>query len=200
MKKIKLNIGAGITYIPGFINIDILPHADICLDLNKDRLPFEDNSVEVVFSYHTLEHIKEYLYALKEIYRVLKHKGKLFLGLPYVSSTRYHLVNPYHYNNFNEYSFDFFDPEKLLGSAGESPDIMFKIVFCEFHYVGIFKYLPSVLKNWCRHHLLNVVRKMDVGLLAIKDREDLPVITRALKKEMKKEFNFYLKARKRYAR
>ncbi len=198
MEKIKLNIGAGITYIPGFINIDVLSHADIYLDLNKDRLPFKDNSVEVVFSYHTLEHIKNYIYALKEIHRVLKHRGKLFLGLPYVSSTRYHLVNPYHYHNFNEYFFDFFDPDKLLGSAGEPFQIMFKLVFCKFHYVGMFKYLPQILKNWCRFHLLNVVRKIDVGLLAIKDKTDIPVVTKALSKEMKKEFETYLKARKKY--
>jgi len=200
MKQIKLNIGASVTYIPDFINIDIVPYADICLDLNKERLPFEDSSVDVIFSYHTLEHIKDYIHALSEIYRVLKHKGKLFLGLPYVSSTRYHLVNPYHYHNFNEYSFDFFDPERLKGSASEQNSIIFKKVFCEFHYMGIFKYLPPPIKGWCRNHLLNVVRKIDIGLLAIKDLSDNVVITRKMKKEMKKEFRNYLRARKKYKR
>ena len=198
MGKIKLNIGASVTYIPGFVNIDIVPYADICLDLNKDRLPFEENSVEVVFSYYTLEHIENYIFALSEIYRVLKHRGKLFLGLPYVSSTRYHLVNPYHHQNFNEYSFDFFDPERLKGSASEQNPIILKKVFCDFHYMGFFKYMPPPIKGWCRRHLLNVVRKMDIGLIAIKEPKDNLRITRKMRKEMKKEFLSYLNSRKKY--
>lgn len=198
MKELKINIGASVTYIPGFVNIDLAPHADICIDLNKDRLPFEKDSVDVIFSYHTLEHVENYLFVLSELYRILKHKGKLLLGLPYVSSTRYHLVNPYHCQNFNEYSFDFFDPKKLKGSASEQNPIFFKKVFCDFHYMGIFKYFPPIIKDWCRIHLLNVVRKMDIGLIAIKDLKDDPPITSELKKEMRQEFRNYLKARRKY--
>jgi hypothetical protein len=29
------------------------PNADICIDLDKDDLPFEDNSVNLIFAYHT---------------------------------------------------------------------------------------------------------------------------------------------------
>ncbi len=198
MKEIKLNIGASVTYIPNFINIDIAPHADICLDLNKESLPFEENSVDVVFSYHTLEHIENYMFTLSEIYRVLKHRGRLFLGLPYVSSTKYHLVNPYHYHNFNEYSFDFFDPDKLKGSAFEENKILFKKVFCNFHYMGFFKYIPPPLKSWCRCHLFNVVRKIDLGLITIKYLDDDVNITRKIKNSMRKEFYTYLYSRKKY--
>jgi predicted SAM-dependent methyltransferase len=122
-KPLCLNIGAGRTYIPNFVNVDIDPKADVCVDLSKDRLPFEDNSVDLIFSYHAMEHIPDYLFALSEIYRVLKHGGRFLVGLPYVSLTEYHLVNPYHLHNFNEYSFDFFDPEKLKGSAAEQNSI-----------------------------------------------------------------------------
>ena len=66
-KEIRLNIGAGQTHIPGYINIDISSKADITLDLGTDKLPFEDDSVDVVFSYHTLEHVPDYLFALSEI-------------------------------------------------------------------------------------------------------------------------------------
>lgn len=110
--EVKLNIGAGVTYIPGFVNIDISTQADITLDLGKDRLPFDDNSVDLIVSYHTLEHVSDYLFALSEIHRVLKHGGRFLVGLPYVTLTEYHLVNPYHLHNFNEYSFDFFDVDK----------------------------------------------------------------------------------------
>ena len=107
-KEIKLNIGAGRTYIPGFVNVDISEKADISLDLNCERLPFDDNSVDLVFTYHLLEHLSDYLFALGEIHRVIKHGGQLLIGVPYVTSTEFNLVNPYHKQHFNEYSFDFF--------------------------------------------------------------------------------------------
>lgn len=190
---VKLNIGAGHTYIPGFYNIDISKNADISLDLGKDELPFENDSVDLVFSYHTLEHIPDYLFALSEIHRVLKHGGIFLVGLPYVTLTEYHLVNPYHLHNFNEYSFDFFELNKLKGSAAEENPILFTKVFHRFHYIGYFKLLPPPLKTWCRRHLLNVVRKIDFGLIAIKNpKEQLPFTS---KKELMRKFDECLRAR-----
>src|SRR4051794_35048583 len=92
--QIALNIGSSQTYIPGFTNIDISTKADISLDLSKDRLPFEDSSVDLIFSYHTLEHVPDYLFSLSEIHRVLKHRGRFLLGVPYVTLTEYNLINP----------------------------------------------------------------------------------------------------------
>lgn len=168
-KEVRLNIGAGQTYIPGYTNIDISSKADIALDLGADKLPFIDDSVDLVFSYHTLEHVSDYLFSLSEIHRVLKHGGLFLVGLPYVTLTEYHLVNPYHLHNFNEYSFDFFDLNKLKGSAAEEDSIFFKKVFHRFHFIGAFKLFPPPFKSWCRRHLFNVVRKIDYGLIAIKN-------------------------------
>jgi predicted SAM-dependent methyltransferase len=186
--KLQLNIGAAVTRIPGFVNIDIAPNADISLDLNRDRLPFNDNSVDLVFSYHTVEHVENYLFALGEIHRVLKHKGKFLLGVPYVTATRSNLVNPYHHQNFDEYSFDFFDPERLKGSASEENNIFFKKVFHEFRYMSGFKLLHPPIRNWCRKHFLNVVKKIDFGLLAIKYPEEKVILSKKDIDEMKKEF------------
>lgn len=167
----KLNIGAGQTYIPGFMNIDISPKADITLDLGKDKLPLEEDSVDLIFSYHTLEHVPDYLFALSEIHRVLRHGGCFLLGVPYVTLTEYHLVNPYHLHNFNEFSFDFFDKGKLKGSAEEDNEIVFKKIFHRHHYMGVYKVLPRLLRTWCRRHLFNVVREIDFGLVAIKNSQ-----------------------------
>ncbi len=193
---LKLNLGAGQTYIPDFVNIDISPKADITLDLGKDRLPYEDNSVDLVFSYHTLEHIPDYLFALSEIHRVLKHGGRFLVGLPYVTLTEYHLVNPYHLHNFNEFSFDFFEPGKLKGSAAEENPILFKKIFHRFHYMGFFKFAPPPMRGWCRRHLLNVVRKIDFGLLAIKQTDQpLPEIGR---RKLVRQFDACLRSRVYY--
>jgi SAM-dependent methyltransferase len=167
---VRLNIGAGHTYLPGFANIDIHPRADITLDLNVDRLPFEDSSVDLVFSYHTLEHVSEYLHAIGEIHRVLRHDGVLLLGVPYVTLSEYNLVNPYHATRgFSEHSCDFFDSEKLRGSAIEDTSVHFTQLFCRYHYLGRFARLPPVLRRWCRRHLFNVVRAIDLCWVCRKD-------------------------------
>jgi SAM-dependent methyltransferase len=172
MELVKVNIGAGLSRIPGFINVDISPRADVVIDLNEQKLPFEDNSVDLIFSYHTLEHLRGYLFALSEIHRVLKHGGVFLLGVPYLTETRFNLPNPFHVQHFNEYSFDYFDPKKLKGSAIEGNQVMFEKVFHRYHYIGVFKFLPPPLSGFMRSHLLNVVRKIDYGLVAVKQGEE----------------------------
>lgn len=199
MKKtneIRLNIGAGQTYIPGFKNIDISNKADISLDLGKDKLPFEDNSVDLIFSYHCLEHIPDYLFALSEIHRVLKHGGRFLVGLPYVTLTEFHLVNPYHLHNFNEFSFDFFDIKKLKGSAAEENSILFQQVFQRLHYIGIFKFLPPPFRTWSRRHLFNVVQKIDYGLVAVKKPNE--VVELPDKRTLRQQFDECLHSRIAY--
>ena len=169
IKPVRLNIGAGLTYIPGFTNIDISSNADISLDLGKDKLPFKDDSVDLIFSYHTLEHIPNYIFVLSEIHRVLKNGGLFLVGVPYVTLTEYHLVNPFHLHNFNEFSFDFFNGKELKGTAVEENEIFFEKIFHRFHYIGLFNIIPPPFRTWCRRHLLNVVRKIDFGLIAVKD-------------------------------
>lgn len=198
MGELKLNLGAGATYIPGFRNIDIASWAEISLDLNVEPLPFKDNSVDCVFTYHLLEHLDHYLFALGEIHRVLKHGGRLLIGVPYVTSTEYHLVNPYHRQSFNEFSFDFFDPARLKGSAVESNAILFKKAFHRYHYRPLFKRLPESLRSFCRRHLFNVVRKIDFGLLAVKPPNNSIELDAGDEQRLKAEFAACLKARVRY--
>lgn len=173
-QEFGLNIGAGQTYIPGMVNVDIAPYADVAIDLNRDRLPFADGTVDFIFTYHTLEHLDAYLFALSEIHRVLRHGGRLFVGVPYVTLTEYNLINPYHRQNFSECSFDFFEPGKLLGSAAEGATVRFKKVFHRFHYLPEFEGKSERRKEWCRRHLMNVVQKIDFGLVAMK--ADQPAI------------------------
>lgn len=192
-----LNIGAGQTYLPGFLNIDLDPKADITLDLGADPLPFEDDVIELVFSYHTLEHVPDLLHALSEIHRVLKHDGTLLLGLPYATSTIYHIVNPYHLHSFNEYAFDLFDSRKLKGSAVEMNRVEFQQAWVRFDYFRGWRHLPGPLRTLARRHLLNVVRWFDLGLVAVK--QPAPVNMSAGRAEMmRRQFDDCLRARRRY--
>ena len=193
-----LNIGAGHSRIPGFINIDISERADVSLDLGCDPLPFADDSIDTVISIHTLEHIPNYLFALSEIHRVLRHDAVLLLKLPYVTLTESHLVNPYHQHNFSERSFDFFDPERLRGSAAEELNIAFRKVFVDYTYIGYFGLLPAPLRTWARRHLFNVVRQFDSGLVAIKNIDRPVHVGPHRAREMRAQLGELERARIRY--
>lgn len=194
-----LNIGAGATYLPGFKNIDIDSRAEIQIDLSEQPLPFDDDSASLVFSYHTLEHVPNYLFALGEIHRVLKHDGTLLLGLPYVTLTEYHQVNPYHLHNFSEHSFAFFDTDKLKGSAVEDNPILFKQVMCRYDYLSrTWRYMPEPIRAWGRRHLLNVVKWFELGLVAVKDPSQPVTLGKTRELEMGAVFDRLMTARVPY--
>jgi len=103
----KLDIGCGIRKKEGFIGIDKHKGVNYQINLENDKLPFKDNSIDGVYSYHCLEHISNFDEVMTEIYRVLK-KGCIFeLYVPYFA---YPLVNtPYHKIYFNFRSFNHFE-------------------------------------------------------------------------------------------
>ena len=67
-----------------------------------DSIPLKDQSVDVVLCFETIEHIPDYLNALKELKRVLKKDGLLIISTPnksnYTDKTGYH--NPFHVHEF----------------------------------------------------------------------------------------------------
>lgn len=172
-----------------FVNIDIIPGCDVSLDLNHDRLPFADGTVDEIFTYHALEHIENYLFALGEMWRVLKHGGRLLAETPYVTLTEYNLVNPFHVRHFNEYSFDFFDKTKLGGSANEDTPIAFKLAWHRFHYMRGFDLVPEPFLTFARRHLFNVVRAIDFGLYAVKDAATPLDIPEEASREMERDLD-----------
>ena len=85
---IKLHIGCGKNYFEGWVNIDNNSDNNIeKLDLNFDlrnSLPFEENSVDIIYNEHFLEHltVEEGLRALVDFNRVLKPDGILRIAMP----------------------------------------------------------------------------------------------------------------------
>lgn len=52
------------------------------VNLNKDKLPFEDNSFDTIIAGDVIEHVENPSYLLREINRVLKEKGIFLLSTP----------------------------------------------------------------------------------------------------------------------
>jgi len=78
-------------------------HAKEIMEGDLARLPFEDESFEVVVSFETIEHVDEPERALAEMHRVLRPEGLLIISSP----------NPEVYLGDNEHHVREFRPEEL---------------------------------------------------------------------------------------
>lgn len=58
----------------------------VSLDLERDRLPFTDASLDLVVANQVLEHTKEIFWIVSEAARVLKRDGALIVGVPNLAS------------------------------------------------------------------------------------------------------------------
>lgn len=89
----KLNIGAGKTRYPGYVNCDHDNTYDpeYVFDLENDVWPFEDHSVTEVIAHHVLEHMGEgYFHCLKELYRVCAANAVIDIRVPHYTSHYFH--------------------------------------------------------------------------------------------------------------
>ena len=55
-KEIKLHLGCGKRYIPGYVNIDIQEYPTVDIVTDVMTLPFEENTVDLIYSCGMLEH------------------------------------------------------------------------------------------------------------------------------------------------
>jgi len=114
-----------------------LPHIDLVtadlyspiVDVKADicDLPFDDNSFDVIFCNHVLEHIPDDKKAMQELYRVLKKGGLAILQIPqdYSRETTYEdlsITSPEErmkhfgqYDHVRVYGSDYFDRLRAVG-------------------------------------------------------------------------------------
>ena len=86
MKSLWIDIGCGRKKQKGCIGIDVSGDTDADIVTNLDKgIPLDDNSCERVYANHFLEHVKDFLFFMGEIHRVLKPCGKAFIRVPHYS-------------------------------------------------------------------------------------------------------------------
>ena len=66
-----------------YFGVDINPQGSSLMRGSMEKLPFNDESFDIVFCSHTLEHSENIIQALKEMKRVLRSSGTLFIATPY---------------------------------------------------------------------------------------------------------------------
>lgn len=85
---VKVHLGPGKEkYLDGWINVDanfFTAKADLLADL-RNPLPFPDNSVDIFYSHHVIEHLPDSLlpFHFAEMYRCLKPGGAFRVGGPH---------------------------------------------------------------------------------------------------------------------
>lgn len=186
----KLDIGCGSLCLPGFVGVDRfpLPGVQIVADLDK-ALPLEDDSVELVHASHSLEHVSDLMFTMKELYRVCKHKAQICIIAPYFEQ-KLNLANPYHLQVFNEHTprfwtnfpsapidgEEYFHPHAplwgLSTSDNSDPGLDIRLLRMEFLYFPRFSRLDSAWQRELRQHLTDVCQQMVYHLIVWKSDED----------------------------
>ncbi|OFY33357.1 MAG: hypothetical protein A2W91_11660 [Bacteroidetes bacterium GWF2_38_335] len=158
-EKKTIEIGCGnIRVFENSLTLDIIEgeNVDIVCDI-ENGLPFiPDNSIDVVYSSHVLEHLTKFEFCMAEISRVLKKGGMQICKVP-------HFTNPYFYSDYTHkrtfgiYSFSYFSNTPYFKrGVPKYNSIHFKIkkvkiVFYSHYWVlNVFNKLFQFLFNSCR--------------------------------------------------
>lgn len=186
----KLEIGCGVKkpWRQDFIGLDrfALDGVDVICDLDCGHLPFSDNAFDLVYASHSLEHVRDLLHIVGEIWRVCRPGAQLCILAPYYS-TLTNLANPYHHQVFNEHtprfwtsspkspvdSREYYRPPSqdiwgLASSDNSRPSFDFRCVRMEFFYFRKFAHKgPRVLRE-LRKTRLDVCHSILYHLVAFK--------------------------------
>lgn len=138
---VKVQLGSGqIKYISGWINVDaniLTAKVDVWADL-RNPLPFNDNSIDQIYSHHAIEHLSKIEYHFKEVYRCLKPGGVYRVGGPNGDSAIAKFVE-----NDKQWFIDFPDKRNSIGGRFEN------FVFCRGEHLTILTYsfLEEIMTN-----------------------------------------------------
>jgi predicted SAM-dependent methyltransferase len=137
MGRLKLNLGCGSHHYSGYVNVDIKAPADLVCDCLK--LPYKENTIVEITSYHMLEHLtkEQGILALKHWYNILIVGGKLVVEVPDLEGVCKELLNgnDYGFNMLYGLQINDFEYHKW-GYTKKSMEVLFLKIGFEVVYVG----------------------------------------------------------------
>ena len=99
-----VDLGCGKNKMKGCVGIDsdASSDADILVDFEKNPIPLENDSVDKVFSKQVFEHLEDPIRVLRELHRIVKDGGEIFIELPHYSSHIAHGLGHKQYYSYKE--------------------------------------------------------------------------------------------------
>lgn len=121
-----LNVGCGDeTYGTDFVDLYPSRPEVIKCDIDKEKLPYKENTFDIVYTKNLLEHLGNPLNALKEMKRVLKKGGKIILITDCAGYWSFHaFYSKFHYADLKE--------------AGHGEEDKHYALFTSFHLKNFF--------------------------------------------------------------
>lgn len=169
----KLDIACGQRKRPGFQGVDIAsgPEVDFVWDLEKFPWePFADNSVEEVYCSHYIEHTKDLISFMNEIWRICEHGAKVTFLAPYYSSIRA-WQDPTHTRAISEATWMYYQADwRKANGLDHYP------IHCNFEVTNLMLYFndpwdkkSEEARRFAQQHYINAVSDIVTELRVIKD-------------------------------
>lgn len=113
-KDAQLDLGAGAHKKPGYVGVDSVEFdgIDFIWDLRKFPYPADDNSINAIYTHHTLEHFdwEVVVKLMNECNRILKKGHSMEIVVPLFPSQAA-IDDPAHKTFFGKETFGRFEPE-----------------------------------------------------------------------------------------
>ena len=161
-----LDLGCGDRYMEGAISSAGLSYTGLDIhdvDLDKDKLPFEENTFDLVICLAVIEHLENPFHTLSEMLRVLKPGGTIYITTPNFQMDFRNFYNDYtHVTPFTPTSLSSLIKDIGFKSIGTFPGLRCKPLWCYkgksrfsraywlFPFRNDTKYVPGFLKGHAR--------------------------------------------------
>lgn len=182
----KLNLGSGTKRYPGYTNIDADAgsNPDHVINIEKERLPFPDSSVDHILAHHILEHLGDgFFHCIQEMYRVCKHGAIIDVRVPHPRHDTF-LIDPTHKRSIYPHTLDMFSKtrnKRDMDAGGCETPIGFiydvDLIVIEHQYV-LDEYWKPLFQQYteeqCEHaarSFNNVILEIDMKVLVNKDEQ-----------------------------
>ena len=130
VNQARLDLACGQNKTEGYFGIDIFPGetVDAAMDLEQFPWPIESNSAEDIVCNHYVEHTKDLIKFMDEVYRILKPGGKMRIVAPYYTSMRC-WQDPTHTRAISEATFLYYNKDWRKANKLDHYNIT-----CDFDY------------------------------------------------------------------
>jgi ubiquinone/menaquinone biosynthesis C-methylase UbiE len=112
----KLNVGSGESFIEGWINLDKTSSPDIDINFDLDlipveKIPLDENSIDTILMSHVIEHLRNPMDVMQDLYRLAKSNATLMIRTPHGGNDEA-WIDPTHIRPYFPRSFTYFSQPK----------------------------------------------------------------------------------------